>query len=97
MKIGTHSYIPICFCGSPTKLMSSKEYYGKGYGTDRYVCVRFPECRGSVGTHPNGEPLGSIPDEATKNKRMLLHSLIEILAKLKEGEYEIHSFLLEER
>lgn len=72
---------PICYCGSSSHPDSnSKIYNGKEYGNGRiWLCDRFPECRGSVGTHPDGRPLGTICDPETKALRMQVHDLIDPL------------------
>jgi hypothetical protein len=74
-------YPVICFCGSPASLQdNSLLYNGKSYGNGKaYICDRFPECRGSVGVHPNGKPLGTIPDQETKKLRMAVHAVIDPL------------------
>lgn len=70
---------PVCFCGSSTTYQDSKDYYaGTSYGM-RWICDRFPACRGSVGAHPDGRPLGTIPDEETKQLRIKLHALVDPL------------------
>lgn len=71
---------PVCFCGAPSIYHADTiEYYnGKDYG-HRWICSRFPVCRGSVGAHPDGKPLGSIADPETKKARMQVHSLIDPL------------------
>lgn len=43
----------------------------------RYICVRFPDCEGSVGAHPDGKPLGSVPDPETKRLRSQLHGIVD--------------------
>lgn len=70
-----------CYCGAQAHLKSSLEYYGgKLYGNGmRYICDRYPACRGSVGTHPDMRPLGTIPDPETVRLRMQLHSLVDPL------------------
>lgn len=69
-----------CHCGSPAHLQSNSVLYGKEYGNGKaYICDRFPACRGSVGVHPNGKPLGSIPDDETKGLRRQLHATIDHL------------------
>lgn len=75
-----------CHCGSTASLCSNSLLYnGKEYGNGKaWICDRFPECRGSVGTHPNGSPLGTIPDEETKKLRMEVHALIDPLWKSKK-------------
>jgi hypothetical protein len=74
-------YPVTCYCGSPARLQdNSLIYNGKSYGNGKaYICSRFPECRGSVGVHPNGKPLGTIPDQATKLLRRKLHATIDPL------------------
>jgi hypothetical protein len=70
---------PKCFCGANTVYQDSKSYYhGTSYGM-RYICERFPDCRGSVGAHPNGSPLGSVPDSVTSPLRIQCHSIIDPL------------------
>ena len=73
---------PVCFCGSPAVYHGDTiEYYnGKDYGP-RWICSRFPVCRGSVGAHPDGKPLGSIADPETKKARMQVHALIDPIWK----------------
>lgn len=70
-----------CFCGSPAHLRDNSILYGgKSYGNGKaYICDRFPECRGSVGVHPNGKPLGIIPDQETKGLRRQLHATVDHL------------------
>lgn len=74
---------PVCYCGSNTSLKSNSLIYnGKEYGNGKiWLCDRFPICRGSVGTHPDGRPLGTIPDEETKKLRRQIHALIDPLWK----------------
>ena len=69
-----------CFCGSPAKLGSNATIYGREYGNGMaFICTRFPTCRGYVGCHPDGRPLGSIADQETKKLRMKVHALIDPL------------------
>jgi hypothetical protein len=72
-----------CFCGSSASLKSNALIYnGKEYGNGKvWLCDRFPACRGSVGTHPDGRPLGTIPDEETKKLRIKVHALVDPLWK----------------
>lgn len=72
---------PVCYCGSTSSLRSNALIYnGKTYGNGKvWLCDRFPACRGSVGTHPDGRPLGIIPDEETKKLRIKLHAMIDLL------------------
>ena len=72
-----------CFCGSSASLRSNSLIYnGKTFGNGHaYICDRFPACRGSVGVHPDGRPLGTIPDFETKKLRIKVHALIDPLWK----------------
>lgn len=71
-----------CYCGSPARLVSNVTVYGREYGNGlAYVCIRWPECRGYVGCHPDGNPLGTIADQETKKLRMKVHALIDPLWK----------------
>jgi hypothetical protein len=72
---------PICFCGSPSHLDSNaKIYNGKEYGNGRiWLCDRYPECRGSVGVHPDNRPLGTMVDLETKKLRIQIHDLVDPL------------------
>jgi hypothetical protein len=72
-----------CFCGSTASIRSNALIYnGKEYGNGKvWLCDRFPVCRGSVGTHPDGKPLGTIPTEETKRLRIKVHSIIDPLWK----------------
>src|SRR3990167_4777825 len=72
---------PDCFCGSSSSLRSNALIYnGKEYGNGKiWLCDRFPACRGSVGTHPDGKPLGTIPDDETKKLRIKIHAIIDPL------------------
>lgn len=70
---------PTCFCGSRTVYQDSKAYYhGKSYGM-RWICERWPACNGSVGAHPNGTPLGTVPDALTKELRRQCHAIVDPL------------------
>lgn len=69
-----------CYCGGMATLKSNAEIYGREYGNGRaWVCENFAICRGSVGTHPNGGALGTIPDPETKKLRMEVHAVIDPL------------------
>lgn len=77
---------PDCFCGTETEYIDSAAFYhGRSYGM-RWICKRWPECRGSVGSHPDGRPLGTIPDESTKKLRIELHSIVDAIWHGKTGK-----------
>ena len=89
-------FAPQCFCGSTSSLRSNSILYdGKEYGNGKaWICDRFPGCRGSVGTHPDGTPLGTIADGPTRYLRALIHSIVDPLWK--EGPYsrgEVYAWL----
>lgn len=76
-----------CFCGSTTSLKSNALIYnGREYGNGKiWLCDRFPICRGSVGTHPDGKPLGTIPDAETKKLRIAVHAMVDCHWKRPDG------------
>lgn len=59
-------------CGSPMVLRPSR--YGLFYG-----CSTFPACRGTHGAHPDGSPLGTPTDAATKKERIIAHEYFDHL------------------
>lgn len=59
-------------CGAPMKLRKSK--FGPFYG-----CTKFPKCRGTHGAHPNGKPLGTPANKATKRARQDAHATFDQL------------------
>ena len=67
---------PICpYCGKPSALMTQKEWYGKDFsGRMLYGCR---SCDASVGTHPNGKPLGTLANKELKLLRQQCHALID--------------------
>jgi hypothetical protein len=71
---------PMCFCGATTVYQDSKAYYHghRSYGM-RWICSRWPECDGSVGAHPDGKPLGTVPSAEDKKYRSMLHAQIDPL------------------
>lgn len=70
----------LCFCGSSAKLGNNSTIYGKVFGHGKvYICSRFPKCRGYVGAHADGRPLGTIVNAETKALRMRVHALIDPL------------------
>lgn len=82
----------VCHCGSTASIRpNSLLYNGKSYGNGRaWICDRFPMCRGSVGCHPDGRPLGTIPDKETKKLRIEVHALVDVHWKHVEGKKELH-------
>lgn len=69
-----------CFCGSDAHLQSNSVIYGREYGNGKaYICDRWPECDGAVGTHPDGKPLGELTNGETRKLRRKLHSIVDPL------------------
>lgn len=42
-----------------------------------WSCVRWPECSGKVGTHPDGSPLGTPADPETAEARKAAHEAFD--------------------
>lgn len=61
-------------CGSVMRIVQGKR--GPFYG-----CTKWPECGGTHGAHPEGEPLGIPADEKTKVARRNLHEKFDKLWK----------------
>lgn len=70
-------------------LVTGKEIYPHRsdlYSKKFYQC---PECKGYVGTHPDGRPLGCIVSKEIKNARIKIHSILDPLWKqghMKRGQ-----------
>lgn len=83
-QVGNVANPPVCFCGAETVYRDSAViYHGYSYGM-RWICSRFPECNGSVGAHPDGEPLGTVPNAEDKKYRSMLHAQIDPLWQSQE-------------
>ena len=64
------------YCGHEVVLTSNAEIYGKPYG--KYdKCYLCRNCRASVGTHPNGDPLGILANKELKELKMKAHALFD--------------------
>lgn len=73
-----------CFCGGNATLQSNAVIYGRTYGNGMaFVC---DTCKGYVGCHDDGRPLGTIVDKETKELRMEVHALIDPIWK--SGKYK---------
>lgn len=73
-------YDVICnYCGNEAKLVSSKSFYGRSYGTHLYVCW---ECDARVGTHRNSlVPLGTLANRELRQLRKECHQHFDVLWK----------------
>lgn len=61
-------------CGELMVLRNSR--FGKFYG-----CSAYPKCKGTHGAHPDGKPLGTPANAATKQARMKAHAAFDRLWK----------------
>lgn len=62
-------------CGDCSALLQLRETpKGTFYG-----CTRYPACRGCVGAHPDGSPVGTPANAATRRARHLTHELFDRL------------------
>lgn len=59
-------------CGAPMRLRSGR--FGQFWS-----CSRFPSCRGSLGAHPDGRPVGAPSDTATRAARQRAHAAFDRL------------------
>lgn len=61
-------------CGAPMVLRESRfrPFYG---------CTRYPDCKGSHGAHPDGRPLGTPANAATRAARIRAHNAFDPLWK----------------
>ena len=64
-------------CSSPMVLRDSVKYPGRRF----WGCVRWPECDGAHGAHPDGRPLGIPGDRETCAARMRAHAAFDQLWK----------------
>ena len=71
-----------CYCGGKATKQSNANIYGREYGNGMaYICE---DCKGYVGCHNDGRPLGTIVDKETKQLRMKVHAIIDPLWKSKK-------------
>jgi len=66
-------------CGS---LMTVRESKGRPF----YGCTRVPDCTGTHGAHPDGRPLGTPADKATRKGRIEAHKLFDLLWQAEEKQ-----------
>lgn len=63
-------------CGGPMELRETmKHTYRDGRPRKFYGCSRYPACKGTVGAHPDGRPLGVPGTREVKALRHELHTL----------------------
>lgn len=69
------------YCGKEAAFISSKQFYGRGYGTNLYVCR---PCDARVGTHGKGKtPLGTMANVNLRALRKACHRHFDQLWKSK--------------
>lgn len=68
------------FCGHPVIKTSNAVIYGKQYGSG--VCYKCTSCDAYVGCHPNGSPLGTLANKATRDLRRRCHNVFDACWKL---------------
>lgn len=67
------------YCGREAVFLSSREFYGKDYGTNLYLC-RY--CDAYVGTHGRTDkPKGTLANAELRQLRMKAHNLFDPLWK----------------
>lgn len=72
------------YCGNEAKFMSSKEFYGKDFGSNLYVCR---PCDAYVGTHGKGKtPLGTMANQRLRELRKTAHSIFDPMWR---GKYKM--------
>lgn len=65
-------------CGSPMEMVFSLKYrYPNGRRRPMYQCIRYPECKGHHGAHPNGAPLGVPASKETRQLRIKVHAELD--------------------
>jgi phage nucleotide-binding protein len=73
----------ICpYCGREPVFLTSKQFYGRDYGTNVYLCR---PCNAYVGTHGRGKtPLGTLANKNLRDMRMRTHAAFDPLWKSKK-------------
>lgn len=55
--------------------------YPNGQARKFFGCVRFPDCHGAHGAHPDGTPMGTPADKRTRIARVNAHAAFDAAAK----------------
>lgn len=76
LKLKPKEHVVTCFCGSLMKLRWAAKYQNWFYG-----CIRFPDCKGAHGCHPDGKPLGKPAPPEVKKWRIAAHEIFDRLWK----------------
>lgn len=78
MKKNTYKRKVNCpHCRQKADFMTSKEYYGKDYQRNVYVCH---SCNASIGTHGrSNRPLGTLANKELRQLRKRCHQALDVL------------------
>lgn len=68
------------FCGHKVMKVSNAIIYGRQYGSG--MCYKCTKCDAYVGCHPNGQPMGTLANKATRDLRMKCHSMFDVVWKI---------------
>lgn len=80
--VGGVIYCP--YCDKSTKFMTSKEFYGRDYGTNLYVCK---PCDARIGTHGRtANALGTLAKAELRELRRVAHTLFDPLWRGEKGK-----------
>lgn len=73
----------ICpYCNNGAEFVTSKNFYGKDYGSNLYVCY---QCDARVGTHGKGKtPLGTMANKKLRALRKTCHQVFDKTWKYKK-------------
>ncbi len=65
-------------CGADMVLRQTTKYtYNNGQPRRFYGCSRWPDCNAAHGAHPDGTPLGTPANKATKESRIKAHNAFD--------------------
>lgn len=85
-------------CGAWMEMIWTNYRYRNGERRPIYRCLRFPECSGTHGAHPNGAPLGIPADKETRRLRIRVHAELDrVFPPRMDGRREIGRFRRKER
>jgi ssDNA-binding Zn-finger/Zn-ribbon topoisomerase 1 len=69
-------------CGAKMTLRRTQKFkWNNGEGRLFYGCSRWPKCNAVHGAHPDGRPLGTPGDAATKKARIEAHAALASLCE----------------
>jgi ssDNA-binding Zn-finger/Zn-ribbon topoisomerase 1 len=68
-------------CGARMVLRTSRFKTLRGQARQFWGCSRYPDCKGAIGAHPDGRPLGVPGDRAVRDARIEAHAVFDKLWK----------------